>query len=292
VQRWIWRQLRVELPEDWELLQFSRSPETGRCAFADRYQYRFEISWLRVPGPPDFERVLTDYRARLEEDGLTGTRRLQTAGWHGVSGLLPDQRTTCRYGTHVPALGFMVEAVFLWPKARHEPTEMEVLHSFRAEPPSAAGQVRWQAFGLDLLAGAGDVLEACRADPGFHELRFSTARRRNWERFSRRGLLAAWMREPVAQWQRRQAPRAYRVLDDREEERCGHAVAILRCQRRHPLLADLLYGRRHVAAAAWICPRDGRLYQVLQEGYPRAGRRGQARPAPALRCCPDLEVSL
>lgn len=292
MQRWIWRQLQIELPEDWELLQFSRSPEMGRCAFADRYQYRFELSWRRVPGPPDFERMLSDYRSRLEEEGLEGTRRIQSAGWQGVAGTLPDQRMTCRYGAHLPALGCLVEAVFLWPKARHEPTEAQVLHSFRPEAPDAANQVRWQAFGLDLRTAAEGVLEACRADPAFHELRFSGSRRRHWERFSRRGLVSAWLQEPVAAWQRRQAPRRYHVLADRQEDRHGHGIAILRCQRRWPLLADLLYGRRRVELAAWICPRDGRLYQVAQEGYPRPERRHRNRPAPALRCCPDLEVSL
>jgi hypothetical protein len=292
VQRWIWRQLRVELPEDWELLQFSRSPETGRCAFADRYQFRFEMSWRQVPGPPDQERMLADYRSRLEEDGLTDTRRIRCGDWQGVSGVLPDGRTTCRYGGHFAPLGCIVEAVFLWPKLRHEPTEVKVLGAFRPECANPLGQVRWQAFGMDLLTDADGVLEGCRADPGFQEFRFSSCRRRLWARCSRRGLLASWLQEPVAQWQRRQVPRGYGLLLDTQRDLHGHSIARVRSERRRPLLPDLLYGRREVTAAAWVCPRDGRLYQVTREGYPRAARHGQTRPPPALRCCPDVEVTL
>jgi hypothetical protein len=292
MQRWIWRQLRVELPEDWELLQFMRNPESGRCAFADRYQFRFELSWRRVPGPPDLERMLTDYRSRLEEDGLGDTRRIQSAAWQGVSGVLSDQRTSCRYGGHFAPLGCLVEAVFLWPKDRHEPTERAVLESLGPEVPNAAGQVRWQAFGLDLLTGADGVLERCRADPGMHELRFGANRRRLRQRFSRRGFLSSWLEVPVAEWQRRQVPREYRVLLDEQQDHQGHTVARLHSERRRPRLPDLLYGRREVDSAAWVCPRDGRLYQVLREGHRRASGRGPGRPPPVLRCCPDLEVTL
>ena len=135
MQSWVWRQLHVEVPEEWELLQFSRNPQTGRCAFADRYQFRFEVSWREVPGAPDFQRLLSDYRSRLEEDGLSAVRPLQGGVWQGVAGVLPDGRTTCRYGAYLAPVQCLVEAVFLWPKARHEPLETAVLASLRRLVP-------------------------------------------------------------------------------------------------------------------------------------------------------------
>jgi hypothetical protein len=292
VQSWVWRQLRVELPDDWELLQFTRNRQTGRCAWADRYQFRFELNWREVPGAPDFERMLSDYRSRLEEDGLTDTARIQCSGWQGVSGVLPDQRTTCRYGSHFAPLGCLVEAVFLWPRTRHLPTETAVLASLRPEPPSAAGHVRWQALGMELLTGSGGLLEECTADPAYAQFNFSFGRRRNWERFSRRGMLPAWLRGPVPDWQRRAVPRGFRTLEERQEDRHGHTIARLRAERRLPLLPDLIWGRRELRAAAWVCPRDGRLYQLCREGYGPIGAKGAAEPPPALRCCADLEVTL
>lgn len=291
MQRWIWRQLRVELPEDWELLQFSRSSAAGRCAFADRYQFRFELNWREVPGPPDLERMLGDYQSRLAEEGLTGIRRIRSGPWQGVAGTMPDRRTTSRYGGHVPPLGCIVELVFLWPGERCQPVEEQVLASFGPETEAPPGQVRWRAFGMELLTTADGTLERCRADPGFQEFRFTSQRRRNWERFSRRGLLSWWLQEPVQHWQRRQLPRHYRVTLDRQEERRGHAVARLHGERSRRLLPDWLFGRREFAAAAWVCPRDGRLYQVAREGYPHALPRQAAPPAPSLRCCADLEVT-
>lgn len=289
---WVWRQLHVELPDDWELLQFTRNPATGRCAFADRYQFRFELSWREVPGAPDFDRMISDYQARLDEDGLQETRRLQCAGWPGVSGVLPDRRTTCRYGAYFPELSCLVEAVFLWPKARHEPLEKDVLASLRPEPATAAGQVRWQAFGMDLRTRRGGLFEHCTADPGFAQFNFSSARRRIWERFSRRGLVSQWLKESVSQWQRRTVPRGFRVVWERDQDRYGHTVSVVRSERAVLRFADLWFGRREFQAAAWCCPRDGRLYQLSREA-PRAGTRGVTEVPPiALRCCPDLEVTL
>ncbi len=291
MQSWVWRHVHLRLPDDWELLQFTRNPALGRCAFADRYQFRFELCWREVPGAPDFARMLTDYQARLDEDGLQDTRRIQCAGWQGVSGVLPDRRTTCRYGAHLADLGCLVEAVFLWPKDRRSDIESAVLESLHSEAPTAEGLVHWQAFGLDLHTGRGGRLEYCRADPGLAEFGFSFGRRRVWERFSRRGLLAQWLTVPVPEWQRRSIPKGFRMLQSRQEDQHGHSIARLSAERSSPRLADFWQGRREYRAAAWRCPHDGRLYQVSREA-PRGRGVDPRWPPVSLRCCADLEVVL
>ena len=85
-QTCVWRGVRLELPEDWEMLQFSSNPKQGRCAFADRYQYRLEFSWRTVSGPPDFERMLSDYRAKLKDEGMEGVAEARHGAWSGFRG--------------------------------------------------------------------------------------------------------------------------------------------------------------------------------------------------------------
>ena len=51
LETWVWRHLEVRVPADWELLQFSKTPAEGRCAFADRHGFRLELSWRTVAGP-------------------------------------------------------------------------------------------------------------------------------------------------------------------------------------------------------------------------------------------------
>ncbi len=292
MQSWVWRQLRVELPEEWELLQFTRNPKLGRCAFADRTQFRFEINWSVVPNAPDFERMLTDYRSRLDEDGILETRRLQCGGWQGVYGVLPDRRATSRYGAFLAPLSCLVEVVFLWPTSRHEPTEARVLASLRPEVPTPAGQVRWRAFGMDLLTRSGSFLEHCTADPAFAQFSFSSERRRTWERYARRGFLPQWLHGPLPDWLRHSTPRGFRTTFEREQDSHGHTVATTRSERKIPRLPDLLLGRREYASSAWICPRDGRLYQICREAFRSTDRGREAKPPGVLSCCPDLEVTL
>ncbi len=47
---WIWRGLCMKVPDDWEMLQFETNTGKGGCAFADRYQFRFEVDWKVVQG--------------------------------------------------------------------------------------------------------------------------------------------------------------------------------------------------------------------------------------------------
>lgn len=288
---WIWRQLHISLPDDWELLQFSRNPQTGRCAFADRYRFRFELNWRIVEGTPDFDRMLSDYRARLEEDGLTDTQRRQCAGWQGVCGTMKDGRATTRYGGFFDRQHCLVEAVFLWPKRRNPPIEEEILSSLRPEPITPKGQARWLALGMDALTGSQFHFEHCTADPGHALFSFTAEHRRLWDHFSRRGMVRHWLHEPVPDWQRKSVPKGFSIVRNRNVDIHGHSVHRLEAVKTHPVLPDWLFGRREFHCASWLCPRDGRLYHLSRQA-PR--RRGNAprRPPPVLRCCSDVEVSL
>ena len=58
MKTWIWRNFGVGVPDDWEMLQFSKDPKSGGCLFADRYTFRLEINWRRTAGEPDLRRIL------------------------------------------------------------------------------------------------------------------------------------------------------------------------------------------------------------------------------------------
>ncbi len=135
---WIWRHFRFWLPEDWEMLQFTRHSAVGRCAFADRYAFRLEINWRAVAGPPDFELMLRNYVARLREEGHERLRPIRRAGWRGVASQKNDLACS-RFGAYFDAESCLVEMVFLWPGIPTAPElEKEILESVAESPPDAA----------------------------------------------------------------------------------------------------------------------------------------------------------
>ncbi len=88
---WVWRNFRMKLPDDWEMLSFSRKSAAGSCAFADRYGYRAELSWKEFncgPGErPDVKRLMSDYCAKLiSEDQMPDARPWQVGSWRGLVG--------------------------------------------------------------------------------------------------------------------------------------------------------------------------------------------------------------
>ena len=100
---WVWRYFRLELPDDWEMLQFSRNPHAGRCAFADRYQFRLEISWQALSGPPNMDRLVSDYLSKLKLDGtMPDAVRLDRPPWVGLRGHQGGILTS-RFSRHFPA---------------------------------------------------------------------------------------------------------------------------------------------------------------------------------------------
>ena len=131
----IWRNIRFELPDDWELLRFSRKEERGRLSFADRQRFRFELSWRKVPGEPDYGKMMSDYLAKLlEEKKLSWARQAQSVGWHGINGGGPNGSNT-RFGRYFAEEDVLVEAVFLWEEGRDKKLEKQVLTSVGAELP-------------------------------------------------------------------------------------------------------------------------------------------------------------
>jgi hypothetical protein len=280
--------VRVELPVDWEMLQFTRRPEQGRCAFADRYQFRLELAWRAVDGPPDMGRVVSDYVARLRaDDDASDVRRLSDAPWPGLAATV-ERTATSRFGRHLPGEAILVEAVFLWPEGRDRTLERVVLDSIAEVPRRDDGTRRWRAFGLDLLATDGLPLTECQVEPARARLTFADERGRRRETFQRLGLVEEWLDRSVEDWLAAQMPRRGTVKSQSAVTVHGHEVALLAGTRPIRRLGGLINRPAPCDAAAWRCPNDGRLYCGSLVG--RSAGSGTRLAGGRLACCPELPL--
>jgi hypothetical protein len=286
MQLWIWRHLRIVVPDDWEMLQFARDPAKGRCAFADRTHFRLELTWQAVAGPPDFERMMSDYVARLRVEGAMAEPRLITAaGWPGIEGT-QDGLLTRRFGKHVPEESLLVEVVLIWPEEHDSALEADVLSSMAVEPADDLGLRRWRAFGMDMLASDGLAFHDCRVEPARARMGFEGRKTGVQETFERLGMVDEWLHDTVGAWLRRQAQDDIDIESEDSTTRRGHTLAAIAGRRRTTGVQSLFLRPAHYEAAAWRCPTDGRLYRVTTTGEPPHKLAGGR-----LACCPALEAA-
>lgn len=289
MQTWIWQQLRVELPEDWEMLQYSPRREAGQCAFADRYQFRLVLQWRRVTAEPHLKRMMADYLAQLRARPDTADlARAQAGPWEAIRGRLRAV-SAAWFRRYFPGLGCVAGVTLLWPGGVDEPLEEAILASVCEEGERAGGLRRWRAFGMDLLASADLELSSCRVQPARARLAFADARGRRQETFERLGMVAEWLKEPTRAWLSRQLPKG--------GIETSHAAAVV-----HEHEIDSITGRAPTRrwgglitrpsayeAAAWLCPSDGRLYHVCTTAT--EGSLGTRLAGQRLACCRALELT-
>lgn len=282
---WIWRDLRIRLPTDWEMLQFSRDPARGRCAFADRYRFRLEMDWQTVPAAPDFPRMIKDYEGKLEREGrLSQNRRVAEGTWQGFVGRQGDQAVS-RFGHYFSEPSCMVELVMFWPRERETELERRILEGCELHREPNAAWRRWRAFGMDLRVPARLTLADCRVHTASAVMVFAGPRAPERWTFHRLGMVREWCRRPLAEWLAGQLPP--QVVNSRTAvcERQGHTVVSAEGRYVPP---GLLHRRGIYDTDAWICPRDGRLYRrecVRLHADVPAAEAALAVPGPGLMCC-------
>jgi hypothetical protein len=232
--------------------------------------------------------MVSDYAARLREEGMENVRHVRHDPWRGVVGETQEGLTT-RFGRHFPEESAVVEVVFLWPEGRDERLEQKILASIGTEPAREDGFRRWRAFGMDFLVPGGHVPVRCTVEPAHARMAFADARGRGEHSFERRGLLDAWLRDPVEDWLRRQTPADVRGAACTTDVMREHRVTRIRGPRRPRGLAGRLRRGRLYTDEAWICPRDGRLYRHVRTDTPRE-RHDEDRAA-HLSCCGVRELA-
>ena len=287
---WIWRRLRMEVPDDWEMLQFAKSAETGACAFADRCRFRLEIDWKHVEAPPDIERLISDYEHKLlSEQVIEEAHRVRRNGWQGIEG---SSKTgwTGRYGRYCAEIRSLLEIVLLWPGDRDRSLTEAVLDSVGIEEPRGGCQ-RWKAFGMDLLASEDLNLATCGVQPARTRMMFNDGRENGrGECFERLGMVEEWLRLPLEEWLAARAALLPGGVRTWAQERVRHRILWRSGNRQRSLFAALRGTADGYCASAWICPADGRLYSFTRLGSAAELERGPL-PAGRLSCCGEIGLT-
>lgn len=293
MQLWIWRNFRFQLPADWEMLQFSRHSQSGRCAFADRYQFRLELSWRVVKGPPDFERMISDYQSKLQEEGMENLKRRRRGSWQGVEGMT-DGLLTTRFSRYFPGELCLVELVFIWPNRRDSEMEQRVLDSVNEESKPINRFQRWKAFGMDLFVSRELTLQNCVVEPAHTEMVFKDSKGHVSERFARRGLVSEWFTGEVSKWLQEWIAKDKQItpMETETSHLNAHSIHRLVAEEHTPSLARLLGKHIRADAAAWICPEDGRLYSVFQSSPAGKMLTNRKLTRPRFSCCTRMELHL
>jgi hypothetical protein len=257
---WVWNNFEISMPEDWEMLYFSRNPETGRCGFADRYRYRLEMSWRRVPGPPDLERMMSDYDAKLRTDGaMAGIHRTRSGNWKGIEGRIKDTLNS-RYALYFEKEKAVLEVVFLWSGKKDSGLVKTVLRSIREVPPVRDNCRRWRAFGMDMLCTQSLSLTRCIVQPARVEMTFGADNAREEEEFCRFGLAEEWLDQPLRDWHAGRLPRNVAVDSQKSRTVNSHQVEVLTGRKRAAGWAGAFGRRLGYTTSAWKCPETGRVY--------------------------------
>lgn len=288
-----WNGIHLQLPDDWEMLQFSKSPNQGRIVFGDRYQLRFELDWSALDVPPDLSRLADDYKAKLIQDGIQEARTVSRQPWQGVTGLQDNARIT-RYCAYFNDRTYLLEAIFLWPQndnSRHNlQFEAKILDTIHVVPLQDDHLQEWNAYSIRCLAPDEHMLTTCQVEPANVKFKFAAADELEQETVSRTGMLKVWLTSSLKDYLRTLVPKDYTLLSLSHATQDGHDIWTCEATVTRAILKDWWRGRRHFSAAAWICPDDHRLYVVtkMAPDY-KDGRR--PRPV-ALSCCSRLEVTL
>jgi hypothetical protein len=279
-----WRHFHLQVPDDWEMLLYSRAERAGRCTFADRYQYRLELSWSVFPGPPDTERMISDYATALSNDTRVATvKRTRIGAWEGLV-VGSETGTSSRFGQYFPGEKCLVELVFPWPHTREQALERAIIATVGEDGADAEGAYRWRAFGMELRVPGDLALHKATIEPGHARMDFRHARDTGRvEKFERMGMVAHWLHGPLDVWLRRRVPPAVKIRETRTETIDQHLVSTITGDQPPKHLSRLLGKRRRYQARAWICPTDGRLYCTTSNGAPMAEEA--TAPSRRLVCC-------
>lgn len=273
----LWNGIALSHPADWEMLQFSRNTTQGRCAFADRHSFRLELNWRRVSAPPDWDRMWSDYRSRLLQDGTTPGDSLSQGEWQGLAAT-----GTTRWSRYFPDHGLLLELVFIWPDTRDSALESNVLESCMPALPNHG-----RAFGMDWLTpdhwqlAKGDIKPA-QASLTFHDPGHACELR-----LSRQGLVSVWLTDSLHEWLMKQIGTCTPISPAAIHDEAGHSVTRLEASQAEPMRPWLM---RRIAAAAWICPTDGRLYSRIIRKTVSRFRQAGPEPLPLIRlsCCSEF----
>ncbi len=277
MQRWIWRNISLELPKEWELLLFSKKRKAGSLTFADRKKYRLQLAWRELSGQPDIPRMARDYASQLlAKDAQSRPQAERVAGWWAI-GHRSEGMSSTRYVRFFIEQNLLVEAIAPpTPLARDGRISEEVLQSVNLETHHMDGLDEWSAFGMLWQAPGCWELTSAQVQPASVTLEFAPEKEKGmYDRVTRRGMVRHWLKGSVAEWLKLQIPsNAERVVEATLESE-GVKRWSVSGQVKPSSWGQGAQGWRKFSALAWICPGDGRLFcHQRMEGMKEAPPEG------------------
>ena len=272
-----WLGISIDVPVEWELLQFSRMAKAGNLAWADRYEFRLELTWKEAASAPDLDRIMDDYKASLVEEDQPAPQPTSWGTWQGLVDVQPGGMS--RYGHYEESVGRLLELVFLWEKERDMDLEYAVLNSVKPVD-------HWQAFGLEVRTPQFLEMTECTVQPANVQWTFSDSKKakHSWH-FERMGMLDAWLNVPLDAWLLGKEPVDLIDRQPQEAQIAGHDLATV--TGFVPALKFPQFSKRsgRFIGAAWVCPVDNRLYYASMI-VPRDYEATPQLFGGSLRCCP------
>ncbi len=289
---WVWHNISVDLPEDWEMLQFANDAEQGRIAFADRSDFRLELSWRRVGNRPDLERMRSDYASRLlNEMDHSEANIADMLDWSGLKSV-KNGKVSTRLLNHFGESRMLIEAVFRWNDAPDLSLEEQILSSLMVDDGDASAFQAWRCFGLDLSVPSAFTLSDVQALPASTVMEFGYKKPdKATIRAERRGLLKFWLKGSVIEWLVRQLPRKPKTLESTQYSEAGHDIFRIKGTLPYGSGWGSLFMRQKFESVGWICPEDKRLYTLGALSRPSHASLFEKQSV-QLSCCAHCVVSL
>ncbi len=200
-RRVAWMGMALHTPRDWEIIRHATGLDNGRLAWVDRRRQRLVLSWARTTQRPDLAQAIADYKAMDREDhgSLAFTNLRAYPGWKGYWRQGLTRLTRYERDRHL-----WIELTIPWHGDRDAALEAELVQTFEllAPPPSSDDEqptrARWQptlwrAFGLDVTAPAGWMLDVAAVKPADVQWTFSdVADGRRSVEIARMGMIDVW----------------------------------------------------------------------------------------------------
>lgn len=292
MKAWIWNDIHLQLPDDWEMLLFAKNPASGKCTFADRYQYRLQLCWQQLENEPEIDKMVTEYRLTLKEDeSISSVTRKRLGDWLGLT-YKQNGKPTARYTHYFQSVKKLIEVIMPPADEGDSFDHAEILDSIAIKPPEGQKARDWCVFGLNAKTPADLPLQKCEVLPARVRMTWGSDQKNSNELeivVQRLGMVRHWLKGKVSDWLKIQLPSEAEILNSSQIHIDSHTVERVSGKiRTKGAIKRLRSKSRLFEANAWLCPEDNRLYSIAIYGDEQRFRDTPASNC-QLRCCPTMK---
>jgi hypothetical protein len=251
-------------PVDWEVSFASARDKPGRLAFSDRYYQRLDVRWRPVRYPPNLDKMVEVYQTHKHPGSTIHEVPHAPEPWRALA-----RKTASAWVVHAGRFfrerRWLVEATVVWPNRRDKKLETAIWDAMDCEPPDAEIG-RWRAMGLAVDAPADWDLVRYGSSVGRVQWEFEPVQRPRGRvlKIERLAMPETWLETHPRQWLADQLPANSRILRSSQDRWGDHVTEELITTSRITIAWSLVGRRRLRMDTMWQCPREGRLYHVMQ----------------------------